>query len=238
LYSSRINKGTHKGVWRLEEFYRKASKNYKFPLSVLKCDIEKFFDNIDHKILFKIIQNKISDKNTLWLIESVIKSFKKQPNKGVPLGNVTSQLFANIYLNKLDKFIKHKLKVKYYIRYCDDFLILDENKKYLEKIIPKINNFLQNELKLSLHSDKIIIRKCHQGIDFLGYVSFPYHRILRTKTKRRMFRKIKGKFQELKRDKISKESFNQTIQSYLGVLKHCNSYKIKKEIENLIFKKL
>lgn len=141
-----------------------------------------------------------------------------------------SQLFANIYLNELDQFIKHKLKIKYYIRYCDDFVILREDKIYLAKLIPLIDNFLKEKLKLNLHSGKIIIRKYHQGIDFLGYVVLPHYRVLRTKTKKRIFRKIKKRYQDLQDNLISEKSFNQTIQSYLGVLKHCQGYKIKKQI--------
>lgn len=142
------------------------------------------------------------------MINKVIKSF---PN-GLPLGNITSQLFANIYLNELDKFIKHELRVRYYIRYCDDFVILNTDKLYLENLISEINNFLQNNLKLFLHPEKISIRKYHQGIDFLGYVSFVHHRILRLKTKNRIIRNIK-----LKRIYLAEKSFNQTMQSYLGV---------------------
>lgn len=148
----------------------------------------------------------------------------------MPLGNITSQLFANIYLNELDSFVKHKLRIKYYIRYCDDFVILSKNKEYLEGLILKIDDFLKEKLKLSLHSDKISIRKYHQGANFLGYIIFPYHRLLRTKTKRRMFKRIEQRIKELEQGKISKESFSQGIQSYLGVLKHCNSYNLKKEI--------
>jgi len=226
-YSCRTEKGTHRAVNRLQKFARKVNKNNTGNCYILKCDVKKFFDSIDHDILISLIKKKIQDKDTIWLIKKIIKSFFTSLNKGLPLGNITSQLFANIFLNELDRFIKHKLKIKYYIRYCDDFIILSDNKDYLEKLIPKINNFLKEKLKLSLHSDKINIRKHHQGIDFLGYVSFPYHRILRTKTKRRMFRKIEQRIQNLKQGEISEESFNQTIQSYLGILKHCNSHKLR-----------
>lgn len=154
--------------------------------------------------------------------------------KDCPLGNIISQLFANIYLNELDYFIKQKLKTKHYVRYCDDFVILDTNKNSLEKIVAPINDFLKEKLKLFLHSDKIIIRKYHQSIDFLGYVSFPHHRVLRTKTKRRMFKKISQKITDLKQNKITKESFNQTIQSYFGVLKHCNGYKLRNKIKTIV----
>lgn len=229
-YSSRINKGIHKGVLRLDTFIRKASSNYHLPIFVLKCDIEKFFDNISHEILFKLIKRKISDKDALQLINLIIKSFEKQPNKGLPLGNVTSQLFANIYLNELDQFVKHRLKVKYYIRYCDDFIILRKDRNYLEQLIKKIDNFLRNNLELNLHPAKIEMRKICQGIDFLGYVTFSYHKVLRTKTKRRMFRKIKIRKIQLDDCVVDSKSFEQSINSYFGVLKHCKGYKIKRKI--------
>ena len=233
-YSCRLNKGTHKAVNRLEEFARKVSKNNTKTCYILKCDIKKFFDSVDHNILIKLIERKIKDIEAIWLINKIIKSFSIYPNKGLPLGNITSQLFANIYLNELDRFIKHKLKIKFYIRYCDDFIILSNNKEYLKRLALTINNFLKEKLKLSLHSDKIKIRKHHQGIDFLGYISFPHHRLLRTKTKRRMFKKIEQRAKEFKQNKILKESFIQTIQSYFGMLKHCNSYKLKRELKTKI----
>lgn len=229
-YSCRIGKGTHRAVNRLQEFARKVSKNNTKNCYILKCDIKGFFDSINHNILIFLIQKKIKDRNAIWLIKEIIKSFSTSLNKGLPLGNITSQLFANIYLNELDGFIKHKLRVKYYIRYCDDFVILSDGREYLKRLIRKINSLLKEKLKLSLHLGKISIRKHHQGVDFLGYISFPYHKILRTKTKRRMFRKIRQRIYELKQNKISEESLNQTIQSYFGILKHCNSYKLKREL--------
>ena len=229
-YSCRNNKGTHRAINRLNHFARKSSKNDTKTIYVLKLDIRKFFNSIDHNILLSLIKKKIKDNDIIWLIEKIIKSF----SRGLPLGNITSQLFANIYLNELDYFIKHNLRTKHYIRYCDDFVILDDNKEYLEELILQIDNFLKETLKLSLHPDKIIIKKYHQGIDFLGYVSFPHHRILRTKTKKRMFKKISHKLRDLGQSKITEQSFNQTIQSYLGVLKHCNGYKLEKELSSLV----
>ena len=136
---------------------------------------------------------------------------KFKRGSGLPIGNLTSQLFANIYLDELDQFIKHKLKIKYYLRYCDDFVILNTDREKLEKIIPQLSDYLQLNLKLILHPDKIIIRKLGQGIDFLGYIVLPHYRVLRTKTKRRMLKRINQK----------------NLASYLGLLKHCNSYKLK-----------
>ena len=221
-YSCRNKKGTHRAINRLKYFARKAGKNNTKPCYILKCDIKKYFDSIDQNILLNLIRKIIKDNDALWLIEKVIKSFPK----GLPLGNITSQLFANIYLNELDKFIKHNLREKFYIRYCDDFTILNSADKNL---IYKIDYFLKNNLRLYLHPAKIIIRKYHQGIDFLGYVIFPHFRILRVKTIKRIIKNLKTKEIEVKNKKITKKSFNQTVQSYLGVLKHCDSLKIRKE---------
>ena len=113
-------------------------------------------------------------------------------------------------------------------------MILNNDQEYLKSLIFVINKFIEAKLKLSLHSDKIKIRKYRQGIDFLGYISFPYHRILRTKTKRRMFRKIEQKVKELKQGKIPNNSLDQSVQSYLGVLQHCNSYKLQQQLKNKI----
>lgn len=220
-FSCRVNKGTHRAVNRLKKFCNKLSKNNSQNLFVLKCDIKKFFDSVDQKTLTEIIKKKVCDGDFIWLIKKIIKSYEREENKGIPLGNVTSQLFANIYLNELDQFVKHELRVKYYIRYCDDFVILGEDKSDLFLTAHKVNEFLDNNLSLSLHSDKIIIRKYRQGIDFLGYVVLPYHRVLRTRTKRRIFRKIN-------------KNNNQSVQSYLGILKHCNSHEVKKKLLEII----
>ena len=168
------------------------------------------------------------------LLKGIIQSFETSKGKGLPLGNITSQLFANIYLNELDQFVKHKLKIKFYARYCDDFVILSESESYLDQTLVLIDGFLQTKLKLVLHPNKIEIRKWHQGIDFLGYVSFPQYRLLRKKTKKRMFEKIKAKHQLFLKGEISQEKFEQTLKSYNGHLKHCASLKIKGQINELL----
>lgn len=230
-YSCRIDKGTHRAVNRLNDFARKSSKNHSEACYVLKCDVRKFFDSISQDILINLIKKKIVDENVLWLIKEIIKSYSTKENTGVPLGNITSQLFANIYLNELDKFIKNKLKEKYYVRYCDDFIILDSDKRHLEGLTSKIENFLECNLRLSLHPDKITIREYYKGVDFLGFVNFPCHRVLRVKTKKRMFRKIVGEHDRLKAGEITNKHYNQMFQSYLGMIKHCNSHKLGLEIK-------
>ena len=160
----------------------------------------------------------IPDKNILWLLDEVISSFETKPGTGLPLGNLTSQLLVNIYMNEFDQFVKHKLKARYYIRYADDFVLLSENKKWLEEQIPAIQDFLSRKLKLELHPDKIYIKTLASGVDFLGWVHFEDHKVLRTATKRRMLKRIK----ENPRPEM--------LNSYLGLLKHGNGFKLKEKI--------
>lgn len=151
----------------------------------------------------------------------------------MPIGNLTSQLFANIYMNEFDQFVKHELKVKNYVRYTDDFILVADNKEYFKNILPRIIDFLQEKLALTLHPQKIIIRKFHQGVDFLGCVIFPKHRPLRTKTKQRILKKMRQRIREYNSGKISETTLNQSLQSYLGVFSHANSYKLGERLKNL-----
>ncbi|MFH1744661.1 MAG: reverse transcriptase/maturase family protein [bacterium] len=254
-YSCRNNKGTHKAVIRLSYFIGKACKNNTEECWVLKCDIRKFFASIDHDILFNVLVKYIPDKNILWLLEKIIFSFNSlcpvvgaycntplplygdnfnvKSKIGLPLGNLTSQLFVNVYMNEFDQFIKHKLKIKKYIRYADDFIIIDSSYKYLKRSIKPIRYFLKIKLNLELHPQKIEIKKFKQGIDFLGYVILPHYLVLRTKTKKRMFKKIKLNREKLNQNIITKKSFNQSLQSYYGMLKHCCGHKIKININKI-----
>jgi len=234
-FSCRNNKGTHKAINRFRDFAYKVSKNNTQNCWVLKCDIKKFFASIDHKILLDILRVYIPDGDIIWVLEKIIESFSSvRVGVGLPLGNLTSQLFANIYMNELDNFVKHKLKAKYYIRYADDFVFLSEDKDWLAGILNSIGDFLNDNLKLDLHPNKIFIKTLNSGVDFLGYVLLPHHRVLRTKTKKRIFKRISQKMGGLKNNLITKKSFNQTLQSYLGVLKHCNGHKIKGKIDGLL----
>lgn len=154
--------------------------------------------------------------------------------KGLPIGNITSQIFANIYLNQLDWFVKRDLKIKHYFRYADDFVIVHQDVAYLTAIINKIQVFLKEELDLELHPNKVEIRKLSRGVDFLGYVVLPHYLVLRTKTKQRMFRKIKQNKKKLASGLISPETFNQSLQSYLGILKHCGGYELTRKVRTFL----
>ena len=223
-YSCRNDKGTHKAIDRFRFLARRVSRNNKRTAWILKGDIRKFFATINHQILITILRKHIEDKDILWLLEEIIDSFHTEngTNVGLPLGNVTSQLLINVYMNEFDQFLKRKIKVRYYIRYADDFVILHKNKAYLENLIPQVSKFLEAKLKLSLHPKKVFIKTLSSGVDFLGWVNFPHHRVLKTATKRRMIRKL--------RQNNSKE----TTASYLGLLKHGNTYKLIEKIKTKI----
>jgi retron-type reverse transcriptase len=219
-YSCRENKGTHRAVDRFRDFARKVSRNNTRTVWVLKCDIRKFFANIDHAILMNILRKNIKDSDALVLLEQIIGSFHSQDRLGVglPLGNLTSQLLVNVYMNEFDQFAKRKLKAEYYVRYADDFIFLNEDRGYLEELLPQISGFLGEELKLSLHPDKVSIKTFASGVDFLGWVNFTHHRVLRTKTKQRMFQRLKQ----------SRKA--ETRASYLGLLSHGNTHGVAQEI--------
>ncbi len=225
-YSCRKIKGTHRALKHFISFVNKASKNNIKTLWILKCDVRKFFASVDHAILGQILQKYIQDKEVIKLLEEVIRSFQStRSDKGLPLGNLTSQLFANIYLNEFDQFVKHVLKQKYYIRYADDFVIMSQNREELLKILPEISNYLEKNLKLLLHPDKVFIKTVASGVDFLGWVHFLHHRVLRTTTKKRMFTRLE-----------SVNYDNNVSSSYLGLLKHGNANKLRKIILSQITK--
>ena len=220
-YSCRDNKGIHKALNRFKSFYYKVSRNGTRTAWVLKCDIRKFFASMQHEKLLQILSEPIPNADINTLLKEIISSFESAPGKGLPLGNLTSQLFANVYMNEFDQFVKHSLRAKYYIRYADDFVFLNEDKDYLEALIPQLNQFLEDNLKLTMHPDKVYIKSFASGVDFLGWVHYPDHRVLRTVSKRRMFARL--------RENTSKERLN----SYLGLLSHGNTGKLVTKIQNI-----
>ncbi len=223
-YSCRLNKGTHKAIERFKFFTGKASQNNRKTCYILKGDIKKFFANIDQSILKGILREYIPDQDILWLLERIIVSFcaNNKPDAGLPLGNLTSQLLVNIYMNQLDQFVKHELKARYYIRYADDFVIMSNHRQALENHLIDIKTFLSGKLNLELHPDKVFIKTLNSGVDFLGWVNFTDHRVLRTATKKRLFKNI------------LLNSNSAVINSYLGLIKWGNAEKIKVRIQSII----
>lgn len=221
-YSCRDGKGTHKAMMRFISFGHIVSKNNTRTCWVLKCDVRKFFASIDHEILFKILYKYIKDEDILNLLRKVVGSFNSgKVGTGLPLGNLTSQILVNIYMNEFDQFIKHRLKIKYYIRYADDFVLLSDNRYSVESRIPHISNFLKENLKLSLHPDKVFIKTLASGVDFLGWVHFPHHRVLRTATKDKMFRGL------------VRDPRDPVKESYMGMLAHGSAHSLSETLRHI-----
>ncbi|MDP3993633.1 MAG: reverse transcriptase/maturase family protein [bacterium] len=217
-FSCRKGKGIHAASKRLQKFLVKASKNYTRTVYALKCDIRKFFDRVDHNILLELIRRRIDDNDTTSLLTNIVASFNATSAKGLPIGNLTSQLFANIYLHELDYFVKHILREKWYLRYCDDFIIISYSWGHLLNILEKIKYFFRQRLKLEIHPNKVSIRSWGQGIDFVGYVHMPNCVIVRTKTKNRVLRRVNQK----------------NLVSYMGVCNHADTF----ELQQLLFNKV
>lgn len=214
-FSCRNGKGTHKALDRFRSFAFQASLNHTRTAWVLKCDVRKFFASIHHAALLRLLDERIADKRIVRLLGRIIGSFSStHPGIGLPLGNLTSQLFANVYMNPLDQFAKHFLKARFYIRYADDFVILSPDREYLRAALHVVRQFLHDHLRLELHPRKITITTVASGVDFLGWVHFPDHRVLRGATRRRMVKSL------------ANNPNAQTIASYMGLLTHGNTFEI------------
>ncbi|HOM03855.1 MAG TPA: reverse transcriptase/maturase family protein [Acetivibrio sp.] len=214
-YACRKGKGTHAAVKRVQKFMRKLPRNSY----VLKADISQYFPSINHSILMNIIQRTIRCKDTLWLIETIIF----QTDQGLPIGALTSQLFANVYLNELDHFIKDQLGVKYYLRYMDDFVIAHPDKKYLKQLLCDIQDFLITRLALKLNP-KTRICPYAQGVDFAGYRTWPTHILPRKRNVKRAKRMFKKLMKDYALGIIDLDYIKPRLMSFLGYMKHCDGY--------------
>jgi len=238
-YANRIGKGTLSALKRFDKFERKIINNLKTEAFCLKADIKHYFQEINHEILMKTIKRKISDKKVIWLIKQILNNVLegeelKMENKGMPLGNLASQFFANLYLNPLDYFAKHKLRAKYYIRYVDDFVILNNSKKQLEIWKKKINEFLENKLKIKLHADKSRIISLSRGMDFVGFRNFYYFKLLRKRNVKSIFCKV----DEYKKGKICKGKLLEIFQGWNAYAKWADSYGLRRGVVQKIYNPL
>ncbi len=233
-FSCRVDKGTHKGVIAAKQMIRQVSQNNTRQCFVLKCDVKQFFATVDHKILLELLGRQISDHHVVWLLSEIVNSFRSGDGtrRGLPIGNLTSQLFANVYMNSFDQYIKNELRVKHYARYADDFIIVSDDRQYLEQIIPSVRAFLAQSLILTLHPDKVSVVKLGQGVDFLGAVVFPHHVQLRRKTQSRIAEKFQQKIASYNAGTITSIALEQTLQSYLGVLTHTHAYRCRVNLQN------
>lgn len=221
-FSCRNGKGTHRALKKFKAATFKASQNHQRTCWVLQCDIRKFFANINQQKVIEILREYISDEKLINLLAHIIKSFQVASGVGLPLGNLTSQLFTNIYMNKLDQLVKHRLRAEYYIRYADDFIILSSDRQWLLVALAQMQKFLADELGLAIHPDKIYLQTIFSGVDFLGWINFPQHRVMRASTRRRMFRRLVS---------CPKSS---VLASYRGLLQHGNAHRLREQAENIM----
>jgi len=259
-YACRIEKGTHLGAKRLKKFLMAARCVYgkDTPIYALQCDISKFFQSISWDKLLAIINRTIKCEETRSLIKKIIVThtsnhrnssvpkeqltlftnnstyqppgINTQKRVGLPIGNLTSQLFANIYLNELDHFMKDRLKLKWYGRYMDDFYVIHPDKEYLKELITTIDVYLKDNLALSLHPKKLNIKDVKNGVPFVGYRVFYDHILIRGNTLLRMERNWRKKKKQLKNETISTQELEASKAAIIGHLTHADSHRLMKSL--------
>ncbi|MDR1684884.1 MAG: hypothetical protein LBR82_00310 [Desulfovibrio sp.] len=224
-YACIVGRGIHSGSRKTMEYIRRNQY-------CLKCDVSKFYPTIDHEILLGIIRRKIKCERTLNLISDIVYSFKGNkdipPGKNVPIGNYTSQWFGNLYLNELDQYVRHILKVKDYIRYCDDFLLFGNDKAALNDNAEKIKLFMAERLKQTL--SKCDLFPVSRGVDFLGYRHFRTHILLRKRTAKRWQKRLLHLPEEVETGKLTQEQASGVVESANGWMRWANAYNFRQKV--------
>jgi len=245
-YACIKGRGTHQAIQRYRTFLIGNSH-------VLKCDIKKYFWNIDHEILLGQLRAKIKCNDTLWLLKKILDSHEKKEEaeyfpgddlftplnsrRGIPIGNLTSQFFANLYLNGFDHFVKEELKAKYYIRYCDDFVVFGNGPKWLNAVRGGMEQYLET-LRLKLHPNKSRVYRVSDGVDFLGFRIFPDHMRVRKSVVKGYRRKLQKMVRDYQDGALSVSGVRASIQSWIGHVKHADSYRLREEIfSDVVFKR-
>ncbi len=225
-YACLKNRGMHKAAIYVKNTMRHCKVKWN-EYYILKMDVSKYFDNINKKILLKILEKNIKDQELMWLIKEILYANKRE--KGLEIGNYTSQMFANIYLNEVDQYIKHKLKVRYYCRYLDDSIVIVKTKKEAKEILEKIKKYLKENLELKLNQ-KTQIFKNKQGVNFCGYKINEYRMKLRDKGKRKLKKKVKKLKEEIKKGNLTSKQAKKYLAGHLGYIKYANNYNLLNKI--------
>lgn len=223
-------KGTHKAVEAVQNYMIKMQKVNK-DFWILKCDVKKFFYNINQDILYSIICKYFKDKEILEFSKILIFDENKNSRTGIPIGNYTSQYFANIYLNELDQYVKRELKIKCYVRYMDDFVLILNTKAECKEVKQKIQAFLKEKLLLELN-EKSRYYPNQMGVNFCGYRIFTTHRKLRNSSKKKIKKNVKIWNKLYRERRLNIEKALQSLNSWRGHATHCNSYKLQNKIIN------
>jgi retron-type reverse transcriptase len=238
-YACRLGKGTHAALGRFTEFARRC----RF---VLKCDVRRFFPSIDHAILKQLVTRKIKDPQVLWLVGLIIDHSNPQEpvsylfpgddlltmlerRVGLPIGNQTSQFFANLYLDPLDHFVKEELRVRGYCRYCDDFVLFSDDKTFLAEARDRCRLFLEG-LRLQLHPSKSVIYRVEDGPRFLGFRVFPSHRRLARENVARMRRRLRQMQRDFARGHLEQDDVRRRIRSWIAHAGHGDTWKLRERL--------
>ncbi len=241
-YVCRKKKGTHRAVKRLRTFMYSVSCGYTRPAYYVRLDVSKYFKSIDHDILFSLLCRVVDDKDIRSLLREIIRSScdscVEGRKKGIPIGNLTSQLFANVYLNELDHYIKEQLHVRYYIRYMDDIVMCDTDKMKLTTLRLSIVRFLSEILLLSVHPGKIISAPIELGIPFLGYILFPHHTRLRGATVKRCMKRMKKYNHIYAHGGISPVYMQSLFASWRGYAHHAQAWNISQKVKNILYTRI
>lgn len=229
-FANRKGKGTSGTLERFDKFMRKVPQGF-----ALKADIRKYFENVDQQTLIRILGKRIKDPELIDLIKIILKNHKtNRVGKGMPLGNLTSQFFANIYLAELDNFVKHKLRAKYYLRYVDDFVILSQDKMQLQEYQERIDQFLKENLQLLLHPEKTKIVRISDGIPLVGFKVYKTHKVLKRSNRLRFFKRLGRYKQDLSSGLITKEYVARSIAGWEGYARMGNSYNLRQKVQDRI----
>lgn len=231
-YACRPGRGTHAGADRAQQFLRKVKREHG-KVYALKADIAKYFTSVDHAVLKQLLAKRIACRETLTLLENIIDTWEDGPGRGIPIGNLTSQLFANLYLHELDEFVKYQLRERHYARYMDDFVIIHHDKQHLHQLRRTIEVFLEERLRLTTnHKTQVFPVRPFAGrpLDFLGYRIWPTHRKLRKDSAKRMRHKLKRLNRLFAAGEIALSHIQPRIQSWIGHASHANTYRLRKHI--------
>ncbi|HPQ72141.1 MAG TPA: reverse transcriptase domain-containing protein [bacterium] len=239
-YACRQGKGTHAALFRFREFLKR--RRY-----VLKCDIQKYFQTIDHEMLLDKLRCRIADRDAIWLLERIVGSrdfnnvapavyfpgddlFTPHVRcRGIPIGNLTSQFFANLYLNDFDHHLKEKLRVGEYLRYVDDFCVFGDDKTRLNDVRAAIIDLLAGH-RLRLHDGKSRIHTLKEGVEFLGFRHLPDRIRVRSENVKRFKRRMRKLQEKHKRDKVSLDRIKASVVSWIAHSSYANSHKLREEL--------
>lgn len=238
-FANRVGYGTHRALQR----FTKLTRTHRF---ILQCDIKKYFPSIDHKVLKTLVLRKIKCSNTLWLIDGIIDNSNPQElslnyfpgddlftphqrRQGLPIGNLTSQFFANLYLSGLDRFVHEQLKIPQYLRYVDDFALFSDDAGQLRQAHQEITTYLDS-LRLSLHPVKTQQFETRHGANFLGFRVLPDRIRVRTENLRRGRRRLRRLTMEYHQGRICQQTFENSLQSWLAHLDHGDTWRLQQKI--------